>query len=527
MKHSRCAPARQDDAPSLADFQWVVSMIRTLRPDLCKLFNSKGQISLELARWLVSSGTKEYRSLMESRGLRHILSQPLKSLGLTPLQALIYLERKDVQQAFPLSLRKTEFLQWFYRHGVDEHALHPWLSETDWTRYAALNPNAAPPPAPERAEASPPFGVNLVGYAFGQLGIGEDARMTARALRAAGVPFVMLNFPPGDDIPQNDRSMEAHVRDEGPYSVNIFCMTALETARYYSERGARQFRGRYNIGYWPWELSRWPEDWRAATELVDEVWVSSRHTYDALAPVSPVPVLIMPLAVELGEVGPQTRADFGLPDDAYLFCFSFDLNSSIHRKNPEACLRAFQEAFPPGEPTPRPVGLVIKTHRPAGDAPQWEALKQAAAGDARIRIIEETLSRPELLALYGNCDCFLSLHRAEGFGRGIAEALLLGLRVIATGYSGNVDFCRDAPQAELVDYRLIPVNEGEYPFGEGQVWAEAEQDDVVRRMRRCLELPPPAPRDFFFSCESMGRRYRNRLETLRAEAAAPRGEVGG
>ena len=164
------------------------------------------------------------------------------------------------------------------------------------------------------------------------------------------------------------------------------------------------------------------------------------------------------------------------------------------------------------------MGLVIKTHRPAGDAPQWEALKQAAAGDARIRIIEETLSRPELLALYGNCDCFLSLHRAEGFGRGMAEALLLGLRVIATGYSGNVDFCRDAPQAELVDYRLIPVNEGEYPFGEGQVWAEAEQDDVVRRMRRCLELPPPAPRDFFFSCESMGRRYRNRLETLRAEA---------
>lgn len=502
------------EAPSLEDFQWLVSLIRRLRPDLCKLFCSRKQISLELARWLVSCGTKEYRSLQENRGLQHILSRPLKSLGLTPLQALIYLDRKDVQKAYPLALRRKEFIQWFYKHGIDEHELYPWLSEADKARYTGKNSPLQKEKHREKTSIPYPFGVNLIGYAFGQLGIGEDMRMTARALEAAGVPFSMLNFPPGKEIPQNDRSMEQYVCDEGGYNINILCMTALESARFYAEKGRRQFEGRYNIGYWPWELSLWPAAWKDLTALVDEVWVSSRHTYDALAPVSPVPVLIMPLAVELGEVGPQTRADFGLPDDAYLFCFSFDLNSSIHRKNPEACLRAFQKAFPPGEPTPRPVGLVIKTHRPTDDAPQWEALKQAAAGDARIRIIEETLSRPELLALYGNCNCFLSLHRAEGFGRGIAEALLLGLRVIATGYSGNVDFCRDAPQAELVDYRLIPVNEGEYPFGEGQVWAEVDTGSTARLMRRCLELSPPTRQDFSFSCSAMGERYRQRLELL-------------
>ena len=139
-----------------------------------------------------------------------------------------------------------------------------------------------------------------------------------------------------------------------------------------------------------------------------------------------------------------------------------------------------------------------------------------AAKDARIHIVEGTLPRAELLALYQACDCFLSLHRAEGFGRGLAEALQLGLHVIATGYSGNADFCR-APHADLVRYRLIKVKKGQYPYGEGQVWAEADVEHAAELMRvfvarksKTLErTDSPA-----FSAAVVGKRYRRRLQAI-------------
>ncbi len=173
---------------------------------------------------------------------------------------------------------------------------------------------------PKSAAIAAPYGVRVHSWPLAAANVvnadrreGLDARMAARALLAAKVPLAMLDFPPGADIPQNDRSMQAHVAAQGPYAFNIFCMTALENGRYYAERGSAQFAGRYNIGYWPWELGRWPKEWAAMLDLVGEVWVSSRHTHDALAPVCAKPVYLMPMAVELGEVrafrsGRQARA---------------------------------------------------------------------------------------------------------------------------------------------------------------------------------------------------------------------------
>lgn len=344
--------------------------------------------------------------------------------------------------------------------------------------------------------------------------------MAARALEIADVPFSVVNFEPGADIPQSDRSMESRLREDAPYAVNVFCMTAIEHGRFYAERGRSLIDGRYNIGYWPWELGLWPDEWKELTRLVDEVWVSSTHTFGALASELSVPVLLMPMAVDLGRVARKSRADFGLPEGARLFCFSFDLKSSIHRKNPHACVEAFLRAFPKGkgrkgggkEEVPE-VGLVIKVHPPRGRSAAWAELKALAARDKRIHIIEETLSRPDLLALYKACDCFVSLHRAEGFGRNLAEALALGLHVIATGYSGNTDFCQP-PHCDLVRYRLVKVRKGQYPYGEGQVWAEPDVEHAAGLMRQFAARPAPRKRpalDRAYSVESVGQNYRLRL----------------
>lgn len=500
----------------LDDFSWLVSLIRELRPDLCKIFRTKDAVSLEFAKWLLGAGRKEYASLYESEELRSVFTSRLKVLGMSPLEGLIYMERPDVRRVFPLPEKKNGFMEWFYRHGVDEHGLLPILDNDGRKRYFQVHPDKeyhfVPVEKPKTGSAKS-FGVNLIGYAYGQLGIGEDLRMTARALQLVNVPFTIINFPPGNNIPQNDMTMAEYVGTDAPYMFNLFCLTALETGRFYVEKGEAIFNDHYNIGYWPWELSEWPKEWRQLTDLVDEAWVSSRHIYDALSPVSPVPVLIMPLAVEVGEISNLGRKDFKLPEDAYLFCFSFDLNSSIHRKNPQACLMAFQKAFPKGEATDRPVGLVIKCHRPRQNNEYWEKLKKAAKNDARIHIIEGTLSRPDLMALYKCCDCYLSLHRAEGFGRGIAEALLLGLEVIATGYSGNLDFCNMSSRSHLVNYKLIPVNKDQYPYWQGNRWADPDLNHAAMLMQEFVNQSDKtcSKEKFLFEIKNSGKNYYIRL----------------
>jgi glycosyltransferase involved in cell wall biosynthesis len=301
-------------------------------------------------------------------------------------------------------------------------------------------------------------------------------------------------------------------------------MTAEEHGRYYAECGRSQFLDRYNIGYWPWELSRWPKSWEMMLNLVDEIWVSTQHTFDALAPVCSKPLFVMPMVVELGAVTrfasrKKAREYFGLPDKAKLFCFAFDLKSHVHRKNPQACIDAFLEAFPNGQFSANEVGLVIKANKPGKHHPAWEKLKKLVAEDERIHIIEGTFPRPDLLALYQACDCFVSLHRAEGFGRGLAEALQLGLHVITTGYSGNTDFCKP-PHADLVHYRLIKLRKGQYPHGEGQVWADPDISHASGLMR-CFALTKRTKRDKLawpeFSASAVGQRYQARLEAIYRE----------
>lgn len=519
----------------------VLSLILSLRPELARErgFSRSGNRQ-EFLSWLITDGAREYKVVLEDPQLRALLAKTTKGKHLTVLQEAVLRRRPDVLAAFSLPDQLNEFLGWFYTHGVEECGIWPLLAETEKQRVlaqpepwatrlsATINQHEA-----NHEEITPfshrKFGVNLIGYAFGQLGIGEDLRMAARALVAAKVPVCILNFPPGTEIPQSDYSMSSYVKDRGEYSINLFCLTAEETGRYYAERGSNQFKQRYNIGYWPWELPNWPKEWEMMLELVDEVWVSTQHIYDSLKPVCKKPLFIMPLAVQLGPVTQfksreQARRNFRLPLTAKLFCFSFDLNSHIARKNPQACIDAFLQAFPvvnaaragkSHKNTHAEVGLVIKTSKPSQRNRAWSKLKAQASKDPRIHIMEGTLQRADVLALYKACDCFLSLHRAEGFGRGLAEALLLGLHVICTGYSGNVDFCKP-PHADLVRYKLVKVGKNDYVHTAGQKWAEPSVSHAAMLMQNFVAYPQVKRTRLWkeFSLETIGKNYLARLKKI-------------
>ena len=524
----------------------ITKLILLLRHDVRLACKSEGRFSTKKFKfWLLAYGLAQYPQLTKDQDLRKfaIADNRKNKHGLTNLQQAIYDARSDLQVAFSLDTNRQEFLWWFYTFGLHEHKFWFYLSQAEQEFIRGLHA----PWAPRLVELDESkvysngsakelkrrrFGVNVIGYVFGQLGIGEDARMASRSLLAAQVPFNMVSFAPSADISQNDRSMQQYVVERGDFAINLFCLTAEETGRCYAEQGASQFINRYNIGYWPWELGAWPDTWQMLFDLVDEVWVSSQHTFDALVPVCEKPLYLMPMAVDLGPVKQfksrrQARAHFGLPAQAKLFCFSFDLNSYIDRKNPQACVEAFLRAFSQDEYADASVGLVIKVHPPKQPNKAWDKLKALAASDSRIHVIEQTLDRPDLLALYQNCDCFVSLHRAEGFGRGLAEALQLGLRVICTGYSGNLDFCY-APTAELVDYRLVKVGQAQYPHAKGQYWAEPSIKHAAQLMQKVFALPkpvsPPMPQlkqtaEGFeeFSPAVVGKRYKQRLKEIYAK----------
>jgi glycosyltransferase involved in cell wall biosynthesis len=505
------------DDPAHA-ISWLMALIiPEIRPDLeFDLTTGKGR--QKLVAWYLQHGREELQFQdipCADWQITYFLSASART-GLNCLQALIYEARLDVQKAFPLPTETQNYLTWFEHFLTVEtklsHVLLPNLNRS-------LLQNAAV------YDYKFPFGVNIIGYVFGQLGIGEDARMVAKSLLTTDVPMTLLDFPLGADIPQAEREMESYVSSEPKYAINLFCLAALEQGHYLAKKGKQLFEGRYNIGYWPWELSQWPNDWRHLLSLVDEVWVYNQYIYEALLPVSPVPVRSMPVAVEAVEISKLTRKDFGLPNDTKLFLFAFDFNSSATRKNPKACVSAFLKAFPVQDnqtSNTEQVGLVIKVHPPTRPNREWDELKDLQKNDARIYLIEQTLTKPDLLALYNVCDCFLSLHRAEGFGRCIAEAMLLGKPVITTGFSGNLAFTSQE-NTLLVNYQLLQLGNNDYPYGTGQSWAEPDVAHAAEQMRKLIATPNLAKMlaeagqqtiQKFHNTKAIGMRYKEILHTI-------------
>ncbi|MGB0467919.1 MAG: glycosyltransferase [Pontibacterium sp.] len=357
-----------------------------------------------------------------------------------------------------------------------------------------------------------PWGVNLFGYARGELGIGEDVRMLARALAAASVPFCIVNVQPGADVSQADNSVEQWITDKPLYVVNLFCVTGIEMSRLVCEAGLEVIEGHYNIGLWPWELPVWPEAWAHAWNLVDELWGISHYTAKSYAK-APVPVIEMPLPVVLGKVAEKTRQNWKLPENAYLFVFSFDMNSTLSRKNPVATIRAFKKAFP--DRTDDRVGLVLKVSHLDAAQRKWKEIYKLIKSDPRIYLISGELRRPDVLSLYQVCNCFVSLHRAEGFGRSLVEAQLLGLDLVTTGYSGNMNFCSENSTC-LVDYEYVSLKKDEYFYGEGQVWADPDINHAAELMNMCFFQPDKDKKykTNLFSLEFCGSKYRGRLELI-------------
>lgn len=446
----------------------------------------------------------------------------------------IYTERPDLQLAFKDldGAAGAEFARWIETHGRSKHNLHELLMPQPGGKKFARSLAKKGRQQYGQPKPSPKIdGVNVVGLLNTGIGIGEAARGYVSALKAAdirvttratmaGIGTMVERFDAGDkenqNAPNKNRSVDP-AESTTLYSTNLVCVNAEELPVFAKEVGNAFFENRRTIGVWGWETNSFPERYLSSFELVDELWVYTTYVAKVLSQFSPVPVVVVPPPIATPNSG-DTTIDLEI-QDGFTFLFLFDFYSTSQRKNPLGLIEAFKRAFAPGE-GPQ---LIIKSIHGAQLPEFLEHLRFAARDRSDIHIVDRYVSLREKTALMESCDCYVSLHRAEGFGLTLAEAMILGKPAIATGYSGNMDFMTKS-NSYLVDYTMVEIPEGISIYSEaGGTWAEPDLDHAARLMRQVWENQDEARergerarRDIerTLSPEAVGKIARARLERL-------------
>lgn len=464
------------------------------------------------------------------------MNEPVDGLGfkherpiITRLQMEMYNWRADLQRAFPdpLGQDRIHFHQWLLQNGARDFAVDDvffqgiapgrdrWMDallfkarhfylksyhglkakisrrlSNTWffPRLLHLNkkylkevfdPAAVVVPpfnTPHKSKTILPFGVNIAGYLQGEFGVGEIARASFKSLTAAGVPCELNNVE-GYIHRHEDKTLE-NFSSDNPYSFNLVHVNADQAPVFANLRGEAYFKQRHNIAWWFWELSTFPRSWQSSFNHYQEIWVASGFCQESISARAPIPVVKItpPVLIDPAKVKPD-RKRLGLPQDKFIYGFVFDYMSFFERKNPLAIINAFKLAFGDRED----VLLLIKTINGNQVPEQVQQLHQAARGST-IQFIDGYLARDDVINLVSSVDSYVSLHRSEGLGISMAQAMYLKKPVIATGYSGNMEFMNHN-NSFLVRYQLTEIQENHGPYTKGQHWAEPDVEHAAELMR--------------------------------------------
>jgi glycosyltransferase involved in cell wall biosynthesis len=393
----------------------------------------------------------------------------------------IYLSRRDLQWTFPRvgTIDAGRFREWVEHHGVVEEAITGEtlgaLRATPWWR--------APLGLVRSADTPLGDGVSMVGHLRAASGVGEAARLMLDALDASAPPFEVDAIAVGERIVEIERPITGSASQR----VNLVCVTADQLGGFASIVGPEFFRGRYTIGSWTWETDRLPAAMARNAVFVDEIWVPSTYVRDAVAPVVDRPIVVIPYPVVRPPVEQGfSIASLGAPARPYFLCM-FDFLSGFARKNPLAVVDAYARAFDPADG----VTLILKTSNGTRRIAELEQLLAAAESRPDIICFDGVLTQRARGALIAGAVAYVSLHRAEGFGLGMAEAMALGRPVVASAYSGNLDFM-DEHSAYLVPTSPVRVGERSAPYAPDDTWAEPDIEAAAAQLLRVVSEPTEA-----------------------------------
>lgn len=363
-------------------------------------------------------------------------------------------------------------------------------------------------------------GVNFFGSWETSDGIGRAAALNIRCLEGAGVPldtFVLsrpVALQSGRDTVIDDRLLST-LR----YKINLFQFSARWVPHYFARLSEGALDGFYNIGYWFCEVPKIPDHWARQMEFFDEIWTASSFCETAFARSARIPVVRIPLLIETRDPTPRILSNqLGKLKSPFTFLTIFNTYSDAERKNALFTIRAFLEAHG-GR---MDVLLVVKVSNLEHDSVLSEKLRLVQQRHANVEIIEGYVENDVVQALYDQTDVYVSLHRAEGFGLTISDAMSRGIPVITTGYSGNMEFC-EVSDTRLVAYKLRPVGHERLRYRKDDIWAEPDMEDAVAAFRELVDdypawlLKAVRARDRIrqaFSVTEVGSLMRERLDLI-------------
>jgi SAM-dependent methyltransferase/glycosyltransferase involved in cell wall biosynthesis len=445
--------------------------------------------------------------------------------GLNPFLDALYKIRGDLPSAFPdpRGASREAFLEWARGPGAHEMGFPPEIVAPASLTGAGLGAVST------AAMPADGVGVNIAGYLRNETGIGAVARGYVAALRSAEVPVALKDFSELSPNRSEDPSLDVF-DDVHPHPVNLLCANADQYFVVASHLGEAFLRNRRNIGVWFWELPEFPAEWHDRFPHYDEIWAPTSFIANTLAAVSPIPIVRVPavLTVEARGDRERGRARLQAASDEFIWLLVFDFHSYFERKNPIALVEAFKQAFRPSDPA----RLVVKCVNSSFDPDAFASLRAVADGH-RVSIYEGYWSLAEMRDLLAACDGYASLHRSEGLGIPLANAMSLGKPVVATGWSGNTDFMTVA-NSFPVRYELVPLAGNVGPYEAGRVWAEPSVSHAAELLRLVFEggaavaaRADAARRTIagHYSVEAVGQAVRDRLEVLASRSPVPREPV--
>lgn len=443
----------------------------------------------------------------------------IELLGVSKTNAYAYLGRKlETNSLIPLKVRSG--LQKFRRQSKNRRLrLHGIKINDEVALDFKLNPTS--PTIFEFIKRYGNIGVNLVGWFQGQLGIGESARLSAKVLKASSLDYSLIPCKLNCLADQGDQSLTAELSDKSPYPINLFHVDPAQSLDIDHHHGNDLRKLRYNIAYWAWELPEFPDNWIKYFKPFNEIWVPSNFVRDSIAMKSPLPVVTMPHCIEFERPTGNYREQFNLPKDKFLFEFIYDLNSYQERKNPQAVIDAFRKAFV-GTADEEKVGLIIKTQSIDRNTESYNILKAELADIKNAYIIHESLSRDNVYKLISCCDSYVSLHRSEGFGLTVAEAMYLKKPVISTDWSATTEFLT-AQNGCPVNVELTKIEKTQGPYQIGQTWAHPNTSHAAEHMKALFKNPEYGKSlgtkaaetiEALFSSERIAQLYEKRIKAI-------------
>ena len=336
-------------------------------------------------------------------------------------------------------------------------------------------------------EGAFPYGINLIGPVDAATGLGQSFRLVERAVCEAGIPSRIISFAATAYHRVDTQAYREKMTDRPVYSVNLWHVSPLEFAELYARMGRQAFDRHYNIAYWLWETEDFPDEWVGYEAILDEIWTPSAFITKALKKKVHIPVFTMPYWVS-AQTDPEkyNRKWFGLPENEFLYLMMYDGHSVAQRKNPDGVISAYKRAVAAASGSltaddGRKAGLVIK----AGSLTEKESreLSEKLSGCPNTHIISGSFEKTEVNSLIACADVLVSLHRAEGFGLVMAEAMLNEVPVVATDWSANTEFM-DEQAACMVPCRMVRLKRDIPPYKKGSRWAQPDTGAAAQFMKQ-------------------------------------------